>query len=309
MSNKNYKFALSVATNAELCPNPSEYYGKIYQPDLVEGNYKLIRGIKSTGKVANVSFTNLTKDAGCTFNPTDNTLDAVDVAVCPLAATISMCRSELETSFLATAMPEGSNSNGWVVADFMSYVMDEMVKQVSYEADWLYWQGDSSNTGYTGNSAWKGKCDGFAVKMLAASGVTDVTATAFTASNIIANLTAGINALNSDVLDSSELRIYMNAASLMLFRQATASFNTTANVTLALQDSYLGIPIVQSKLANNQIAIGPSSSFGRVFDGTEDERDLQVIDLTIIGQDVIGLKTNYKIGTVLLNPQYVVWVH
>ena len=114
------KFDLSVAANALLCPNPQEFYSKAYISENIVDNFRTLPGIKSATKVANVLFDDLLKASACNFTSGTQTLDAIDIDVCPLSAMAELCRFDLEQSFISLQMAAGSNGSFEVPA-FMAY--------------------------------------------------------------------------------------------------------------------------------------------------------------------------------------------
>ena len=72
-------------------------------------NYRMLTGIKNKTKIANVLFDELTQDSACAFTPTDSTVSALTVDVCPLMINTSVCQFQLESSWLADEMTKAEN--------------------------------------------------------------------------------------------------------------------------------------------------------------------------------------------------------
>jgi hypothetical protein len=141
---RNLKFDLDVDTNALLCPNPDEFYSKAYLTEDIADNYRTLPGIKSATKLANVTFGNLLAASTCNFSaPTDN-LDAVDIDVCALSAMSQICQFDLEQSFLALQMSQGSNGD-FSVPSFMAYYWNEMANRIGNDLELIRWQGDTTS--------------------------------------------------------------------------------------------------------------------------------------------------------------------
>ncbi len=116
---KRYKFDLTVDATALLQANPTEFYARLYGMENAAGSYRVLAGIKNSTKIANVLFAQLTQAADCAFAPTDSTVSAITVDVCPLSIQTSVCQYQLEQTWLADQIPKGSNSD-FTVANLMS---------------------------------------------------------------------------------------------------------------------------------------------------------------------------------------------
>ena len=141
---RNLKFDLDVETNALLCPNPDEFYSKAYLTEDIADNYRTLPGIKSATKLANVTFGNLLAPSTCNFAAPADSLDAIDIDVCALSAMSQICQFDLEQSFLALQMSQGSNGD-FSVPSFMSYYWNEMAGRIGNDLELIRWQGDTES--------------------------------------------------------------------------------------------------------------------------------------------------------------------
>jgi hypothetical protein len=236
---RNLKFDLDVDTNALLCPNPDEFYSKAYLTEDIADNYRTLPGIKSATKLANVTFGNLLAASNCNFSaPTDN-LDAVDIDVCALSAMSQICQFDLEQSFLALQMSQGSNGD-FTVASFMSYYWNEMANRIGNDLELIRWQGDT-----TSEDAVLSLCDGYMKKLCADTDVIGLYTDAITSTNVLARMTtvlqnapAAVQALRGD------LRLFVSSDVFVNYQIAAASGNTLTYVTAPLAPTFLGIKIV-----------------------------------------------------------------
>ena len=99
--NRKLKFDLDIETNALLCANPDEFYSRAYLTEDLVDNYRTLPGIKSATKLTNVTFGNILRASNCNFTAPDDTLDAIDIDVCPLSAMAEICQFQLEQSFVS----------------------------------------------------------------------------------------------------------------------------------------------------------------------------------------------------------------
>jgi len=299
------KFDLSIASNALLCPNPSEFYSKAYITEDIADNYRAIPGVKSSTKISNVDFDNLLKASTCNFTAGSQTLDAVDVDVCGVSAMAEICQFDLETSFLADQMAKGSNSN-FEVASFMDYYWNEMASEIESEIEQIRWKGDTTITGTT----YLNLCDGYEKKLLADSGVTDVTLTAITTTNVIDAMIDVVNALPATLkCKRSDLRFYVSPNVALSYELAAAQGNTIAYITQSLGLSFLGIKIVCAEgMTDSKMVLTRKQNMLYAFDGAGDSKELKAINLTeSIAEPLIRTRTNIKIGFEFLNPTEIVY--
>ena len=288
------KFDLDVNANALLCPNPSEFYSKVYISEDIVNNYRTLPGIKSATKIANVLFADVLKASTCAFSADTETLDAIDIDVCALSAMAELCRFDLEQSFISMEMVKGSNGS-FEVPSFMAYYWDEMAKEIAAEVADLRWNG--STTGATGS--YRDLCDGHLKKLLADATVVDVANVAITAANVIAELGKGLQALPAAVQGkTNDLRFYVSANIMTAFRIAAASGNSTSFITKDLEFSFLGIKIVVvESMPSDTYVLTVKDNLIYAFDGEGDAKALKAINLEdTVAEPLLRTRTNLKVG-------------
>ena len=93
------------------------------------------------------------------------------------------------------------------------------------------------------------------------------------------------------------------------YRIATASFNTTANVTAALALTYLDIAIVvEYGLPASTIILSDYTNFIYALDAEGDQDNLQIVDFSKTTLDRrIGARADFKAGFYVVNTPQVVW--
>ena len=300
---RNLKFDLDVDTNALLCPNPDEFYSKAYLTEDIADNYRTLPGIKSATKLANVTFGNLLAASNCNFTaPTDN-LDAVDIDVCALSAMSQICQFDLEQSFLALQMSQGSNGD-FTVASFMSYYWNEMANRIGNDLELIRWQGDT-----TSEDAVLSLCDGYMKKLCADAAVIGLYTDAITSSNVLARMTtvlqsapAAVQALRGD------LRLFVSSDVFVNYQIAAASGNTLTFVTAPLAPTFLGIKIVLASGAPaNTMVLALKTDLIYAFDAEGDAKALKAVNLSdSVAEPYIRTRANLKAGFHYTNPSQIV---
>jgi hypothetical protein len=300
------RFTTTIEPNALLCPNPSEFYSKCYITEDIANNYRAIPGVKSSTKVANVLFEDLLRASECSFTDATTTLDAKEITVCPISAMAQLCRFDLETSYVALQMAKGSNGT-FEVASFMQYYWDEMSKQIADEVAQIRWQGDTAG----GTSTFLDLCDGYEVQLGATgSGVVPYAIGTVSTANVI-----GFFADMWDLLTpackfkKSSLRFYVSADIAAAYQLAAALGNTQTYVTLPLQLTFLGIPIVVCEgMSVKTMVLTIKDNLIYAFDGEDDTKSLKAVNLEdTVAEPLLRTRANIKIGFHFVNPAEIVY--
>jgi len=300
---RNLKFDLDIETNALLCPNPNEFYGRSYLAEDTVDNYRTLPGIKSATKLANVTFGNILQASTCNFTAPTDSLDAVDIDVCALSAMAQLCQFDLEQSFLALQMAQGSNGD-FSVASFMNFYWGEMAKQIGEDVELLRWQGDTASEDDT-----LALCDGYIKKMKADTAIIDVAKATITSSNVIAEIVKVINALPSTVSrKKADLRLYVASNVANALELATASGNTQTYITTPLALTFLGIKVVVAEgMPSNHMVATVKNNMIYAFDGEGDGKAIKAVNLAdTVAEPYLRSRANLKVGFSYVNPTEIV---
>ena len=300
---RNLKFDLDVHTNALLCPNPDEFYSKAYLTEDIADNYRTLPGIKSATKLANVTFGNILRPSTCNFTaPTDN-LDAIDIDVCALSAMAQICQFDLEQSFLALQMAQGSNGD-FSVASFMSYYWTTMAAQIGEDLELIRWQGDTESENET-----LALCDGYLKKLCADTAVVGLYTDAITSSNVLARMTSVLQASPAAVQSKrADLRLFVSSDVFVNYQIAAASGNTLTYVIAPLAPTFLGIKIVLAEgMPVNTMVLALKTDLIYSFDAEGDSKALKAVNLSdSVAEPYIRTRANLKAGFHYTNPSQIV---
>lgn len=291
--NRKLKFDLDIETNALFCPNPNEFYSRAYITEDVVDNFRTLPGIKSATKLANVTFDTLLKASTCSFTAPTDSLDAVDIDVCPLSAMAQICQFDIEQSFLSLQMAQGSNGD-FTVPAFMNYYWNEMSLQIQEEVELIRWQGDT-----TSEDEVLGLCDGYLKGLLADATVVDVANTTSTVANVLAEMTKVVVALPARVQRrKSELRFFVSSNVATNYEIAAASGNTQTYVTTPLALTFLGIKLVVAEgLPNDTMVLTRKENLIYAFDAEGDAKALKAVNLSdTVAEPYLRTRANLKVG-------------
>ena len=300
---RNLKFDLDVDTNALLCPNPDEFYSRAYLTEDIADNYRTLPGIKSATKLAAVTFGNILAPSTCNFSsPTDN-LDAVDIDVCALSAMSQICQFDIEQSFLALQMAQGSNGD-FSVASFMSYYWTEMAAKIGQDLELIRWQGDTASQDDV-----LSLCDGYLKKLCADNAVNGLYTDAITSSNVLARMTSVLQASPAAVqAKRADLRLFVSSDVFVNYQIAAASGNTLTYVTAPLAPTFLGIKIVLAEgMPTSTMVLALKSDLVYAFDAEGDSKALKAVNLSdSVAEPYIRTRANLKAGFHYTNPDQIV---
>ena len=292
---KQLRFDLDIANSALLQANSEAFYSKAYLTEETVDNYRTLPGIKSRTKISNVVFGQVLQAENCGWNASTDDLASVEIEVCSLSAMSEICQFQLEQSFVALQMTAGSNGD-FTVASFMNYYWNEMSLTIAQNIEKLRWRGDTGDA-----SAQLNLCDGYLKGLLADGDVIDIAnPAAITPSNVLAKLALVYAAIPPAVItNQEELRIYVSPTVASSYRAAVAASNTQANLTQALDFTYLGIKMVLCPGMGTDSTMVATLRGNLIygFDALGDSKALRAVNLAdTVATPVIRTRANMKVG-------------
>lgn len=232
-------------------------------------------GIKSSATINRLSTTLNAQAGACGWSATGSTiLDQRTISVCDIKINESICLNDLEAYYTQVMMNPGSYNTE---IPFEQLFAENKRDQILALVEDLIWKGNTS-TG-TGNLA---LCDGF--KKLFDAGITASSAFYGTysvsnlANEVIAKVDQAISKLNTDIIDSDDLHLFMSYADYRTYAKALRDANYFA---------YTG--------AENQ-----GLDFSQIHPGTN-VRVVAVRGLNSTNRWVLTRASNLYVGTDLLS--------
>ena len=301
------RFDLDVDATALLQANSEAFYSRAYLNEETVDNYRTLPGIKYKTKISNIVFGQVLQAENCAFSASTDDLASVEIDVCSLSAMAEICQFDLEQSFVSLQMAQGSNGD-FTVASFMDYYWNEMALTIAENVEKLRWSGDT----LSGNAS-LALCDGIKKSLVAdAANVIDITLpVAITSANVLAELARVYDAIPAAVLANQEdLRFYVSSPVAAAYRSAVAASNTQANLTQALDFTYLGIKMVlcPGMLGLSTIVATLKDNLIYAFDAEGDGKALRAINLAdTVAEPVIRTRANMKVGFTHVNGTEIVF--
>ena len=301
------RFDLDVDATALLQANSEAFYSRAYLNEETVDNYRTLPGIKYKTKISNIVFGQVLQAENCAFVASNDDLASVEIDVCSLSAMAEICQFDLEQSFVSLQMAKGSNGD-FTVASFMDYYWNEMALTIAENVEKLRWSGDTGS-----GDASLALCDGIKKSLVAdVANVIDITLpVAITSANVLAKLAEVYDAIPAAVLANQEnLRFYVSSPVAAAYRSAVAASNTQANLTQALDFTYLGIKMVlcPGMLGLSTIVATLKDNLIYAFDAEGDGKALRAINLAdTVAEPVIRTRANMKVGFTHVNGTEIVF--
>jgi hypothetical protein len=294
------RFDLDIDASALLQANSEAFYSRAYLNEEVVDNYRTLPGVKYKTKISTVTFGQVLQAENCGWNASTDDLSSVEIDVCGLSAMAEICQFSLEQSFVSLQMTKGSNGD-FTVASFMDFYWNEMAKTIAENIEKLRWLGDTTSLVPA-----LALCDGYVKSLLADSAVIDIASpVAITPSNVLAKLALVYAAIPAAVIANQEdLRIYVSTPVATAYRAAVAAANTQANLTQALEFTYLGIKMVMcpGMGTTSKIVATLKGNLIYSFDAEGDGKALRAINLAdTVAEPVIRTRANMKVGFTHVN--------
>jgi hypothetical protein len=281
-------------------------YSRAYLTSDVADTYRALPGIKSRTKLGNVTFGSILQASTCAFTAPNDSLNAIDIDVCAFSAMAQICQFDLEQSFVALQMTQGSNGD-FSVPSFMNYYWGEMAKQIEEDIELIRWQGD-----ITSENDLLALCDGYLTRLCKDGGSLAYTSGgAINTSNVLATFEAVLNGLPASVrFKKADLRFRVSSNVAAAYELAAASGNTLTYVTLPLGLTFLGIKVVVCEgMPDNTIVASLKDDLIYAFDAEGDSKALKAVNLTdSVAEPYIRTRANVKAGFYYTNPEQIaVW--
>lgn len=205
------------------------------------------------------------------------------------------CKSAFINAWSSAQLGRSAHNVNGVPAEFRDAVIDHYIKLVAQSTEVSIWRGANASAG---------QFDGFEVLFAADSDVIDIaTPVALTAANVISKIGEVYAAVPSALINSPELRIYINKKTYSLYQQALGAvgsgmgYSNLATVGEKPLD-YLGVPIVVAPGMSDDTIIAAERT--NLFFGTSllsDHNEVKVLDMSdTLGDDNVRFVMRFNAG-------------
>jgi hypothetical protein len=241
--------------------------------------------IKFKETLKKVSSDNIVKDATCDFDPT-STLTLTERVIQPdfQQVNLQLCKADFRSDWEAVSMGYSAFDN--LPPSFADFLIGHVASKVAQRTEQSIWNGAAATAGQFG---------GFKELMLADADVTDIAAVGggVTSANVIAQLGAVVDAVNSTLYTNEDMFIYVSQNIARAYVRALGGFATNVGAAGVNSDgtqwytggtlSFDGMKIaVANGLADNTMVAAEKSN---LYFGTgllADHNEVKVIDMADI---------------------------
>ena len=227
------------------------------------------------------AWANVVKGASCDFTATGAlTLTEKVLTTKELQVNAELCKQDLVQEWQAVEM--GFSAYAEIPNSFEEYVISRVAAEVANATETSIWAGASGADDY----------DGFQALALADGDVVDVTASAITSANVIAQMGAVVDAASKAALGTADLTLYVSTNVARAYIRALGGFGTSGLGAAGIDNkgtswysngnqlTFEGIPVfVANGMGNNKMMLTPKSN---LFWGTglaDDRNEVRFIDM------------------------------
>jgi hypothetical protein len=249
---------------------------------LAEGNITTVPNVKFKQVMKKVATDAIVKDATCDFTDT-STLTLTERILQPeeFQVNLELCKKDFRSDWEAVQMGYSAFDN--LPPKFSDFLIAHVADKVAQKMEQNIW---------TGTNATEGQFDGFITTLGADGDVNDVTGTASTSANILAELGKIADAIPTAVYGAEDLTIYLPSNMYRNYIRALGGFGASGlgaagtnaqgtqwyNMGNAL--SFDGIKVVNAPGLSDNDAVAAQAS--NLFFGTglmSDQNEVKVIDM------------------------------
>jgi len=272
------------------------FFKKVLTSGIAKSELTLIPNVKSKIKLAYSDLGNILQDDDCSFSATgEGTLNQKTMEVCPVKVNLEYCVNTFEANYLSLQLRAGSNGEEVVPTSYADFVVNYVAEKVSADMEKVLFQGNTATASYPYSL-----CDGLIKKLQNDGDVIDVSATAsaITATNVIAELNRLLSAVPAEVRSQTNFKIFVSQAIAFAYKQAQAA--TTGGLFMVgdKELNYLGFRLIPTSGLNDKQMIAFNSD--KVFfltDLTSDWDDIIIIpQRNISGAKTERFATSLKFG-------------
>ena len=243
-----------------------------------DGAITVLPNIKYKAAMKVGAFSNLIKGSSCDFDTSTSGLTLTEKVLTPkeLQVNIDICKKDLHSDWEAAQMGFSAFDN--LPPLFSDFVISRVAAEVASSTETSIWDGASGADNF----------DGLRALALADDDVNDVTGTASTSANVVAELGKIVDAIPSGVYGADDLYIYVSQNIFKSYVRALGGFAATNSGVDAKSHTFYnggelsfdGVKLYPTSGLRDNCAIAARQS--NLFFGTgllDDRNEVRVIDM------------------------------
>tara|TARA_R110002051_G_scaffold33818_1_gene75325 strand:- start:540 stop:1445 length:906 start_codon:yes stop_codon:yes gene_type:complete len=256
----------------------------------------MIENIKYKSNIQAMAGSALVRDASCDFE-TLGTLALTEKVLEPknLQVNLDICKKTLLSSWEALQMRAGAGAPP--PASFDDYVISYMGEIIAEATEESIWEGTAVAGKFNG---FVGAVTGLLLPGVDATVVQNAAGGAYTAVNVIAEVSAALAAVPTAVLGKEDLYIYMNQTTYRLYIQAVSALGyvNAYNMNGDYLPMFNGVKVaVCNGMIDNEVVIAQKSNLFFGTDLLSDATRIDILDMSSLdGSDNMRLVARYSAG-------------
>lgn len=265
-------------------------------PTLDKGGITVKPNVKYKQVMQKLAVGDVIADASCDFSATSSvTLTERYLQPEDFQVNLELCKKDFESDWLS--IEQGFSSFDELPRSFAEYLIGHVAAKVAAKMEVNIWNGANANAG---------EFDGLVALAAADADVIDVTGAAITASNVIAELGAVVDAIPATIYGSQDLSIYISQADARSYvrAQAALGYKDLYHVGQTAMD-FEGVKLfVANGLSSGQMVAAEKANLMFGTGLANDMNEVKLIDLADIdgSQNVrvvmrFSAGVNYAIGS------------
>lgn len=284
----------------------------VYGLDLRGYGITLMDGVKGKTKIYSGEIGDAWQPYTCAFSAA-GAANIAESYVEPVAISVSQenCYDTFWGKFLVDQT--SVSLNGGIPQTFSDWYFDKLQEKMAAEYQEIMWKGD---TGYTGTSkVYLKVTDGVEAQLKANTGVTQITGTAFTVDNILAQvegvIKSGLGVAASGDVATDGYKVFMNYADVAVLKMALGKsccpnsqsiFSNYANENGKVY--IFGYEVVPTMQSRNTIVFGPAANIVLAFDSFDSHIEYKLIDMRqTTGDNMFRVRAISNIGVGIVFPE------
>lgn len=260
----------------------------VYDIDLRQYGITLMDGVKGKMKIYTGEIGDAWQLYTCPFTPA-GAASLAESFIEPAA--IKVNQENCYDTFWNTFLVEQTEISlrGGIPQTFGDWYFDKLRKKMSKEYQEIFWQGDTARTATT--KVYLKTVDGVEKKLNALTSANKVTITAFTVSNILAQVEAviekGIGVANTAEVDTEGYKVFMNHADVKVLEVALGKICCPNNQSIFSNYAkgeggkifIMGYEIVPTMQSKNTVIFGPVKNLVLGFDTFDSHLEYKLINM------------------------------
>jgi hypothetical protein len=309
MANKKYDFGFNLSS---LATYTDEVGGELIRRAILEGETaKIIKvqpGVKGSQAINLLDSTLVVQDGSCGWSSSgQTTYTQRDITVCQYKVNEALCPADLNDYWLGQLLAPGSYNES---VPFEQQISELKSAQISQYIENLMWQASSATTCFSGFKELTAQLG--TGNTTVTGGIVVTGSSALTSSNALAQVDLLVEAIPDDIVDRTDLVIFMSHAN---YRKYLINYRTANYYHFNPENSYedfktfhpatnILVHPVGGLNSSNRLVLAPAGYMVMGVDLMSDSETLKMF--YSVDFDEVRLRSNFKIGVQIAWPNFVI---